>query len=136
MTARAIVRSAPSDGAVELELAATPPCRGCEGACLWRRLPQSTRARLPADERFAAGETVLICLPHRDVLAGAAVLHGLPWAALLAGALLGYSTTGTDAGSLIGALAGVALAMAAAVRLRGPLERWLLGRLVIARAPQ
>lgn len=132
MTARAVVREALADGAVEVEIAAARPCRGCEGACLWRRLPQAARATLPADGTFAAGDEVLVCLPERHVLAGAAVLHGLPWAALVGGALAGYAVSGTDLGSLIGALGGVAVSLSAAARLRGRLERWLLGQVLIA----
>ncbi len=134
MTATGVVRAACEDGSVELEIASSPPCRGCEGACLWRRLPQSVRARLDAAGPFGVGDTVLVCLPHRHVLAGAALLHGLPWAALLGGALAGYAASGSDLGSLVGALAAIAVAWALAGRLRGRLERWLLDRLLIVPA--
>jgi sigma-E factor negative regulatory protein RseC len=122
MTARAIVRVFEPGGCVELELLDEPRCRGCEGVCLWRRLPGSRRMRLSASREWCAGDPVLVALPARYVLLGAMLLYGFPWAALLAGALAGAALSGTDLGVLIGAVLGVTAALAAAPRLRRRLE--------------
>jgi positive regulator of sigma E activity len=133
MTARAVVRRTQSAGCIEVEFSDLPRCRGCEGACMWRRLPVATRLRVATELPVRIGDSVLVALPERYVLVGAILLHGLPWAALLAGAVAGFVATGTDTGSVLGALGAVALALLAARRLRGRIERMTMRCLSVRR---
>lgn len=131
MTAAGVVTRAAADGCVEVELAAPAACSGCEGACLWRRLARTQRATLATPLGLAAGERVVVALPARYVLHASLVVHGLPLAALLAGALAGFGIAGTDAGALAGAAAGIVLGAAASPRLRRRVEERTLRHLVV-----
>jgi positive regulator of sigma E activity len=132
MTARAVVRHADAKrGRVELEFVDLPACRGCEGACMWRRLPATTRMRFATDLPLHVGDPVLVSLPERYLLIGAIVLHGLPMAALLLGALAGFMVTGSDLGSVGGAVGGVALAVIATPRLRRHVERAMMQHFIL-----
>jgi positive regulator of sigma E activity len=127
-TAAGTVTNVARDGSIEVEFA-SPACRGCEGACLWRRLPGTQRmtfARSPC--ALTAGESVVVALPDRHLLLGVLAMYGAPLAALLGGAVAGVAVAGSDAGALIGALLGIALAGLVVRSLRGTLERSLLHR--------
>jgi len=127
-TASGTVTRVASDGSVEVEFAA-PACRGCEGACLWRRLPGAQRMTFAHTRcELAIGEPVVLALPDRYLLLGVLLAYGIPLAALLGGAIAGTVATGSDVGALTGALAGVAVALFAARRLRANLERRTLRR--------
>ena len=123
LTARGVVRRARADGTVELELTPSPGCRGCRGACLWRRLSDAPTLALRPGRPFAAGTPVALSLPERFVLRTALLMHGVPWVGLLAGAALGATATGSDIGALVGAISGVAVALGATPRLRRRFER-------------
>ncbi len=96
---------------------------------MWRWFPNATRAVLAANPSVHSGMPVdapmpvLVSLPRRFVLLSAVLLHGLPWAALLAGALAGVGVTGTDLGCLVGAITGIAFASMLTPGLRRRLER-------------
>lgn len=123
LTARGVVRRARADGTVELELIRAAGCGGCRGACLWRSLSAEPVLALHAGRRLAAGTEVSVALPERFVLRTALLMHGLPWIALLGGAALGAAVTGSDAGTLAGALIVLALALALTPGLRRRFER-------------
>jgi positive regulator of sigma E activity len=131
MTARGVVRKS-SGGCVEVELAAPPACRGCEGLCLWRRLPASRRIELAARTALAEGDLVVVALPPRYLLLGALFVHGLPLAALLGGALVGLALGASDFAAVLGAAAGLGLALAAAPPLRRRLEAVTLRAMAVA----
>lgn len=92
------------------------------------------RLRFRSGESLAVGDEVSLSVPARGVLAGAWWLHGLPLGALLAGAAGGAAVTGNDAGTLIGALVGVGLALLAAPRMAGRAEAAALAEARIERA--
>ncbi len=119
MTSAAIVRQVHGDGTVDVELSAGAGCRGCEGACTWRRMPAVTTIAVrhvdPAlSGALAAGDAVNITLPADRVLAGAALLYGGPMAGLLAGAIVGgWLGAWSDLAVLVGAVTGAAAVIAA-----------------------
>jgi positive regulator of sigma E activity len=122
MTADATVTRASADGRVEVEFGPPARCHGCEGACLWRRLPGTQRLNLDTPLAWVVGQPVVVALPDRYLLLGAVLVHGLPLAALLIGALAGVAVGGSDVSSAIGAALGLAAAMLTAPRLRAKLE--------------
>ena len=122
MTASGVVCRNADGGRVEIEFAAPLQCRGCEGICTWRRLPLVQRADFATTLPLQAGDHVDVSLPERYVLLGTLLVHGLPLAALLGGALAGVATTGTDAGCLAGAVTAIVLTAAATPRLRRRIE--------------
>lgn len=128
MTADATVTRVGTDGRVEVEFGPPARCRGCEGACLWRRFPAAQRLTFDTRLALAVGEPVVVALPDRYLLLGAMLVHGLPLAALLAGALAGVAVIGSDLGGAFGAVAGIAAALLIAPRLRAKLERNTLRR--------
>jgi len=100
---------------------------GCGGGLLGR-LVGHRPVDFPAQNALRAkpGERVIVGLPERYLLSGAARLYGLPLAGLLFGALAGAllvpaSGAAQDAATLAGALAGAALAFAAPLRRESPL---------------
>jgi positive regulator of sigma E activity len=129
MTARAVVTAFHADGSVDLEIATPARCAGCAGMCAWRRLPESVRLRVPAAGGARVGADVLVALPERYVLLGALLLHGLPWAALLAGAALGAYAVPGDVGAVAGAVLAAAVAGVSTPALRRRVERATLERL-------
>jgi positive regulator of sigma E activity len=98
---------------------------------MWRRLPLVNRADFATTLPLAVGDQVVISLPQRYVLLGALLVHGLPLAALLGGALVGVATTGSDLGCLLGAVTAVALTVAATPGLRRRIERMTLRQVVV-----
>ncbi len=122
LTARGVVRKARADGAVELELTPSAACRGCRGVCLWRRLSAQPTLALHPSTRLVPGTEVSVSLPERFVLRTALLMHGLPWAALLAGAAAGAAASGSDLGTLVGAVASLSLAIALTPGLRRRFE--------------
>jgi positive regulator of sigma E activity len=124
-------------GFVELEVGRAQGCKGCNGLCLWRGLPERRRERYRsdcgADCAFEAGEAVSLHLPARALLRASLLLHGLPLAALLGGGAAGQWLLGSDAGCLLGALSGVVLMLAAAPRLARAAERAALKEIRVER---
>lgn len=135
MTARAVVLRSHADGSVDVEIDTASRCEGCAGVCMWRRLPDRQRARIMSGRPIAAGTKVLVGLPERYILLGSLLVHGLPLAALLLGAVGGGLLIGGDLGALLGAAvtAGAALALASALRAR--LERAVLAELRLEPLP-
>ena len=129
MTARAVVTAVHTDGCVELEVARPARCAGCAGMCTWRRLPESAQLRLWTPDAWNVGAQVEVALPERFVLLSALLLHGLPWAALLIGALLGAYAVPGDVGAIAGAVLAAATAVLATPALRRRVEDATLERL-------
>lgn len=138
MTSAAIVRQVHRDGTVEVELSAAAGCRGCEGACTWRRMPAVTTIAIgqvdPALFRtLAVGDAVSISLPADRVLAGAALLYGGPMAGLLAGAVVGgWLGAWSDLAVLAGAAAGATAVIVALRPARCRAEASTVGQLRLA----
>jgi positive regulator of sigma E activity len=135
LTAEAVVLAARPDGSVDLEFAPSAGCAGCAGACLWKRLQAARLERLRPPFALAPGTAVTVELPAERLLGVSMLLHGLPLAAILVGAAAGSLIAGSD----LGTLAGVALALAAVSvatrRLRGRLEAATLARLIVTPKP-
>jgi positive regulator of sigma E activity len=105
LTADAIVRSVDADGYVELEFDLASRCAGCAGMCTWTRSDASPkRIRLRSNVAVGPGTLVRVTLPADRVMRSALLLHGAPLVALLVGGAGGAALTGTDFGTLIGAL--------------------------------
>ena len=85
-------------------------------------------------QALAVGERVVVALPDRYLLLASLLSHGLPLAALLAGAGVGFASTGGDAGAVLGAIVGVAVALLASPVLRRRFERSLLRRVELRAA--
>ncbi|HEX6997082.1 MAG TPA: SoxR reducing system RseC family protein [Gammaproteobacteria bacterium] len=132
LTAPGVVAAA-ADGVVEIELDERARCQGCRGACLWGR-PDASRARLRTELELGVGDRVRVSMPHRYLLLAALLLHGLPLAGLLGGAVAGLAATGGDGGAVAGAVAGVALVVAGARRAARRVEALALRHLVLERA--
>ncbi len=138
MTSAAIVRAVHDDGTVDVELSGAAGCRGCEGACTWRRLPAVTTIAVgcvdPAiSGTLAAGDAVSISLPADRVLAGAVLLYGAPMTGLLAGAVIGgWLGAWSDLAVLVGAASGAAVAIAALRPARRRVEASTVGQLRLA----
>ncbi|MEE4186328.1 MAG: SoxR reducing system RseC family protein [Gammaproteobacteria bacterium] len=98
----------------EREPAACSSCSGCARANLQSADPGSLRAVLPAKLRAAAELDVVIGVPARQLLLGAAIGYGMPAFLLTAGALCGslldapggefYAIGGGLGGLLVGSL--------------------------------
>jgi positive regulator of sigma E activity len=131
MSARAVVRAAHGDGSVDLEFEPVPGCAGCSGVCLWRRLRATRLARIPAPDTLTAGVTVSVSLAERDLLRGAAIAHGLPWLALLAGAAIGASLFDSDLAAFTGAGLGLVASGLLLPSIRRRIERATLAGLRI-----
>jgi positive regulator of sigma E activity len=135
MTIQARVRRIDSCNTVELELSEAIRCSGCRGGCFWRRtFPTALRVRV--DARLGVGELVSVSLPARSVLRAALILHGLPWAGILAGAAAAASLGGSsDLSCLLGAVIGGLGALAVARGMRERLESLTLARLTVSPQP-
>jgi len=127
------VVTAVSPGCIEVELDAWAGCPGCAGACGWygesisRRVIVATRNALPV------GTSVTVGVANGGLLRGAAIVYGLPAAAVLGGALIGFAASGSDVGTAAGLGAGLAIALAAAQGLRARLERGARRALTVMR---
>ena len=104
-------------GQIDIDLAPPPRCKGCDGACLWYRMPRHEPLTLATDLALPVGAPVTVTLPARSVLVGAALVYGLPLAALLVGAGIGNAIFATDQGAAVTARS-----------LCGPAARTLDGR--------
>jgi positive regulator of sigma E activity len=108
-------------GFVDVEFPELASCRGCEGACRWFRQSRRARLRVARPAGAAVGDDLIVELPARFVLGSAALLHGLLWGGLLAGAAIGASLGGSDLSCLVGAVGGFGVATAVLRRLQGQL---------------
>ena len=82
-----------------------------------------TSLRIRDTGRHRPGNLVSVSLRDRHVFHGTLLVHGLPWAGLLAGTVAGVMGIGGDVGALLGAVAGLGLGLLAGRRLQG---RWLV----------
>jgi len=118
LAAEAVVVAVEPDGTVELELDTASRCAGCAGLCAWGRSAGRLRGSFRASKPLSPGESVRVTLPAEHVLETGLLLHGLPLAALLAGGAVGAAVTQSDLGTLLGALAALAVALPASGGLR------------------
>lgn len=96
--------------------------------CLWRRLPRTERITFASRLRVVVGERVVVTLPDRYLLLVSLLVHGLPLAGLLGGALIGIAALGSDLAAAAGAAGGAVSAVLAAPALRSRLELGTLRR--------
>ena len=122
MRTQARVCAIDPEGQVELEFLPAKGCRGCEGACNWFRRPAVSRLSISTEGGYAVGQRVLVGLPARYVLYGAALMHGLPWLSLLAGASVGALWGGSDLSCFCGAAAGLTSSAAVVGRIQPRLQ--------------
>jgi positive regulator of sigma E activity len=118
-------------GFIDVELEPPPRCEGCNGACLWYRVPRQERLTLVADAAFPVGAAVTVTLPDRYLLLGASLVYGVPLLALLVGGALGSVLLGSDLGAAGGAGAALALAVLVAPVLRRRLEQNTVRKLAV-----
>jgi sigma-E factor negative regulatory protein RseC len=116
---------------VDVELEPPPRCEGCNGACLWYRVPRSERLTLAADTAFAVGAPVIVTLPDRLLLLGVLLVYGVPLVALLAGGVLGGALLQSDIGAVVGAVAALATAVLVAPVLRRRIEAATIRKLAV-----
>lgn len=129
LAADAVVRSIDADGYIELEFDLASRCAGCAGMCTWTRSDAAPkRIRLRSDVAVPPGTHVRVTLPADRVMSSALLLHGSPLAALLVGGAGGAALTGTDFGTFVGALLGLAGAVLATKGLRKRAEDATLAR--------
>ena len=129
LAADAIVRSIDEDGYVELEFDLASRCAGCAGMCTWTRSDAAPkRVRLRSDVAVLPGTPVRVTLPADRVMSSALLLHGSPLAALLVGGAGGAALTGSDLGTFVGALLGLAGAVLVTKDLRKRAEEAALAR--------
>jgi positive regulator of sigma E activity len=130
-SARGIVTAVEADR-IEIELAAPPRCHGCHGACAWYEIASRPRRAVLATRRtFGVGAAVSLGLAGRYWVLAAAVVYGVPLAALLGGAVLGFGIAGTDLGTATGAAAGLTAAATLGRWLRRYCEHVTLRSLVV-----
>jgi positive regulator of sigma E activity len=82
----------------------------------------------------AVGDRVVVALPDRYLLLASLLVHGLPLAGLLVGALIGVAAFGSDVVVAACAATGAATAVLAAPALRSRLERGTLSRVQLRTA--
>jgi positive regulator of sigma E activity len=129
-----IVRESSRDR-LTVELARPRPCEGCSGACLWYRMPPQERLELAANGAIPVGASVAVTLPDRYLVAGAALLYGLPLVSVLAGAVAAVLAFGSDLAAAVGAAVALPAAFLAAAPLRRRLERATLRQLAVRHVP-
>jgi positive regulator of sigma E activity len=134
MTADATVVAVRANGSVDLEFAPLRQCGACAGTCLWKRLSASRLEQLQTDSPLACGTRVEVSLPERRVAAVSLLVHGVPLAAILIGAAIGTAVWRSDVGTLVGALAAIAVAALGFARFRRRLERAVLSGLIVRRS--
>jgi positive regulator of sigma E activity len=92
-------------------------------------VPPSERLTLVANATIPVGAEVTVTLPDRYLLLGAALVYGVPLAALLGGAAVATALFRSDLAAAGGALVALAGAVLAASPLRRRLEQATLRRL-------
>ena len=85
---------------------------------MWGWAPPSS-LRVRDSDRHRPGDLVTVSLRNRQVFRGTLLLHGLPWAGLLAGTVAGTVSLGGDLGASLGAVSGLAAGLLAGRRLQG-----------------
>jgi positive regulator of sigma E activity len=96
-------------------------------------VPPSEQLTLAASAAIPVGATVAVTLPDRYLLLGAALVYGLPLAALLLGAAAGAAWFESDLAAAAGATLALVGAVAVASSLRRRLERATLQHLDVRR---
>ena len=131
LTADAIVVAARPDGTVDLEFAPHKGCEGCRATCLWKRLAAMRLDRIAVDSELKPGSAVSVAIPAEPLLFGALATYGIPLVSILVGAAAGAAMSGTDVGTLAGALIALGLVIAGFRLFRPRLERAVLASLSV-----
>lgn len=79
-------------------------CSGCQGICFWRF---GSYIDIKSALQVGIGDFVTVSIDRKNLMFGTLLLHGLPFFSLLLGAALGSATLSNDAGTLLGAFAGL-----------------------------
>jgi positive regulator of sigma E activity len=125
-----IVREREGDR-VAVDVEAPPRCKGCDGACLWYRLPLEQRLTVAAVAEFPVGTKVAVTLPQRYLLLGAGVVYGVPLVALLAGGAIAAALFESDWAAAAGSAVALAGAFLAVSSFKRRLEKATLRRLAV-----
>ncbi len=120
-----------SGGFLRLQVSPRSACVGCSGLCLWQRRGELRICCESAAAQVVEGSRVAVRIPSELIVQSSLMLYGLPLALLLLGALAGSLVLESDAGSLIGAIAGLVVAYGTFGSLRVKLERKALRELKI-----
>jgi sigma-E factor negative regulatory protein RseC len=111
---------------------------GCGGGVLGRWLGDRLhRVRVTHDGSIRVGQCVVIGVDERVVLHAAAVVYGVPLLALVGGALVGETVSGSDAGAIAGLIVGLAAGFlwVRSFSRKIPVQRWFQPA-VLRRAPE
>jgi positive regulator of sigma E activity len=95
-------------------------------------VPPREQLAIAARSNIPVGSTVAITLPDRYLLLGAALVYGVPLAALLAGAAVAALFFESDLAAAAGAALALSVALLAASSLRSRLERATLRHLAVS----
>lgn len=121
LLARARVLAADESGRLSVELLDAGRCRGCRCGRLTGGAARAIELALEKLPPLQPGDELTIAMPAREILIGAAWLHGLPWAGLLAGAAAGGLAGFGDLACLASSGAGLGAAL---LFLRQTRRRW------------
>ncbi len=111
VSARARILAVHADALVDVEFIEAARCKGCDGSCTWFAVTKPKTLRLRVAHPLSVGQLVKVMLPSGVILVAAALVHGLPWAFLLLGALIGAYIGGSDLSCFVGAASGFAAAL-------------------------
>lgn len=121
LVARASVLAAHADGRLSLKLIGPEACPGCRCGRLTAPEPGVLELDLAQRAWIPEGTEIFVSTPVKDVLRGAAWLHGVPWGLLVLGATLGAAAGFGDLGCLLGGMTGFGAAL---LLLRCTRHRW------------
>jgi positive regulator of sigma E activity len=125
-----VVRKCEGDR-VAVEVEAPQRCKGCDGACLWYRLPLEQRLTVTVGVGFPVGTKVAVTLPQRYLLLGAAAVYGVPLVALLAGGAAAAAVFESDWAAAAGSAGALVGSLVAISSLKRRLEQATLRRLAV-----
>ena len=98
-----------SSGRAEVALVRSEACGNCAAKSMCHPTSEGSTMRMEVENPLGArpGERVIISLPPEALLKATTMAYLLPAIAMVAGAAVGWSRTGTDMGSLAGMVAGL-----------------------------
>jgi sigma-E factor negative regulatory protein RseC len=97
-------------GRAVVELVRSEACGSCSAKSMCHPASgESMRMEVDNPLSAAPGNRVTVSLPPEELLKASATAYLMPATAIVAGAAIGWSRTGTDLGSMVGAGAGFAL---------------------------
>lgn len=100
-----------SEGRAMVELVRSEACGSCSAKSICHPTSgESMRMEVEDPVGTSPGDRVTVSLPSEELLKASATAYLMPATAVVAGAAVGWSRTGTDMGAMAGAGAGFALA--------------------------